>query len=390
MKKSGRKNRPKRSRPVHGRQSKKRLQQEVKAVYGRESAKAAEDDDRDWQDWEPAPGGNKPAATVSSSTATEPPAPPLSAAATAADGPLAGIVGLASGLCWVEVDGERHQAALPSRLARNQRSHLAVGDIVRLTRLDDGTWRVEEVRPRRTELSRPDPHNPRQQRLIAANIDEVVIVASVVAPPLRPALIDRYLITVDQGGARPLLAINKIDLLNDTAEHRRQLAPLDAYREQGLRVVLCSTEDGRGIDTIRSELAGRTAVVVGHSGVGKSSLLNALDPTFRLRTGEVNEAGSGRHTTTRSGLYALQGDIRLIDTPGIRELGLGALDPRELQFYFPELIEWASQCRFGNCTHLHEPDCAVRRALSNGDIDGQRFQIYRRLLMSLEEEDPGH
>ena len=301
------------------------------------------------------------------------------------------VVGVASGLCWVDDGSSRHQAVLPSWLARRQRSELAVGDQVRLVPTEDGSWRVESVLERRTRLSRPDPHNPRQERLIAANIDEVVIVASVVAPPLRLALIDRYLITVDRGGATPLIVLNKVDLLSTRQDRDQALRLLEPYRQMGLRILPCSTQTGEGIEPLRRLLTARIAVVVGHSGVGKSSLVNALDPSYGLRTGAVGDAGSGRHTTTRSGLYQLAGNIRLIDTPGIRELGLGDLDPLELQLYFPELAELAAGCRFSNCTHLHEPRCAVRQALDENVVEAHRYNTYRRLMESLREDalEPG-
>ncbi len=386
MKKTGNKKRAKRSRPVHDRQSKKRLQQEVMAQYGRDSGQAAEQDDRDWQAWEAPLTPGRPGTQVE-----ETPADPNQTGVAVDDSAIATgagqVVALASGLCWVHMAEQRIQATLPSRLARQQRSHLAVGDEVRLQQLEDTTWRVLDVLPRRTELSRPDPQNPRRRRLIAANIDQVVIVASVVAPPLRLALIDRYLITVDRGGAAPIIVINKMDLLPDDGARQRHLATLDPYVEQGLPILPCSTHSGRGIEALRAALAGKISVVVGHSGVGKSSLLNALDPSYKIQTAAVSSGGSGRHTTTGSGLYTLEGGIRLIDTPGIRELGLGALDPLHLQHYFPELQGFSAGCRFSNCTHLHEPDCAVRQALRDGAIESHRFNTYRRLMQSLEDED---
>lgn len=406
MTKSGRKKRPKRSRPVHGRHAKKRLQQEVKSLYGQQSSQAADEDDRDWQAFEeapaPRPSASKAASTSSVAASSQPDVPeasrdPADAAPTppaASDEPrISGqVVGVASGLCWVDDGSTRHQAVLPSRLARLQRSELAVGDQVILAPADDdGTWRVDSVLERHTRLSRPDPHNPRQERLIAANIDDVVIVASVVAPPLRLALIDRYLITVDRGGAKPHIVLNKIDLLKSSQDRSAALRLLQPYRQMGLNILSCSIQTGEGIPELRQALTGRVAVVVGHSGVGKSSLVNALDPTYKLRTGAVGDAGSGRHTTTRSGLYRLEGDIRLIDTPGIRELALGNLDPLELQHYFPELAQLAPGCRFNNCTHLHEPRCAVRQALAERVIEAHRYATYSRLMVSLREDalEPG-
>ena len=276
---------------------------------------------------------------------------------------------------------------LPSRLAKNQQALLAVGDEVTFA-LYEGKHRVIEVAPRQTVLSRPDPHNPRKERVIAANVDVVVHVSSLVKPPLRPALIDRYLIAIERGGATPLLLVNKVDLVGEK-ELAESLAPLDVYRETGFDVLTCSAETGRGLGTLRQALAGQTAVFVGHSGVGKSSLLNALSPSLELTTSQVSERyARGRHTTTRSHLYHLGDGIRLIDTPGIRELGLWHLDPGELSLYFPDFDDAAILCKFSHCTHTHEPRCGVKAAVEEGKIPAGRYATYTRILASLEENNP--
>jgi len=297
-------------------------------------------------------------------------------------------VTLYSGSCRVESDGRVYECFLPSRLARDQQSAVAAGDVVRFAP-HGGDYRVEEVRPRRTVLSRPDPQQPRQERVIAANVDVVVQVSSVVRPPLRLSLIDRYLIAIERGGAECMICVNKVDLLA-ADEVAAALAELDAYREMGLPVLACSARTGAGIDELRVALAGRTAVFVGHSGVGKSSLMNALAPELELATSEVSRRHArGRHTTTRACLYRLAGDVRLIDTPGIRELGLGPMTPAELRLYFPELEAAAPRCRFSDCGHTHEPDCAVRAAVGEGRISPARYATYVRLLESLADAGPG-
>lgn len=306
--------------------------------------------------------------------------------ASAPDARQGVVVTLYSGSCQVESDGRLYACFLPSRLARDQQSAVAAGDVVRFAPHGDD-HRVVEVLPRRTVLSRPDPQQPRQERVIAANVDVVVQVSSVARPPLRPALIDRYLIAIERGGAEPLLCVNKVDLLAE-GEVAAALAELDVYREMGLAVVTCSALTGAGIDDLRAGLAGRTAVFAGHSGVGKSSLLNALAPELELATGGVSRRHArGRHTTTRACLYRLPGDVRLIDTPGIRELGLGPMTPAELRLYFPELDDAARGCRFNDCGHTHEPDCAVRAAVGEGRIPEARYATYVRILESLSDPD---
>jgi ribosome biogenesis GTPase len=255
---------------------------------------------------------------------------------------------------------------------------------VRFSLADDREPMVEEVLPRRATLSRPDPFYGHIERVVAANIDSVVIVVSVRTPPLHPKLIDRYLIAVQRGGAESILCVNKIDLLDNEADCQSELSKLRPYRELGLPILLCSSEDGRGIDQLRAVLAGRRCVFVGHSGVGKSSLTNALDPSLGLVTNTLREGdGKGRHTTTASQLYDLPGGIQVIDTPGIREFGLWKLTPEEVRWYFTEFDPFAPACKFADCSHTHEPTCAVKRAVHQGRLSRSRYESYCRILETL-------
>ncbi|MEM1206475.1 MAG: ribosome small subunit-dependent GTPase A [Acidobacteriota bacterium] len=295
------------------------------------------------------------------------------------------VVSVASGQCWLRTgDGAEHRCVFPSHIAKDQKAAVAVGDQARFLRHGDD-FRLLDVLDRRTYLARPHPLNPRIQRVVAANMDVVVIVVSVARPALHPALVDRYLIAIQQGGAEPVLAVNKIDLLPE-CEVRRELTRLDDYVAAGSEVLPCSADTGAGVDALRRRLAGKTAVFVGHSGVGKSSLVNALDPAAAAATGAVNHVvGTGRHTTTRSSLYDVGGGIQLIDTPGIRELGLWKVTAENLGPYFPEFEPYAAACRFRDCTHSHEPGCAVREAAANDDLPAARYATYLRILESLEE-----
>ena len=294
------------------------------------------------------------------------------------------VVTLFSGSCRIESEDEHFECALSSRLARDQRWAIAVGDQVSFYPLGT-SYRIASVAPRVSSLSRPDPQNPRLERVVAANVDVVVQVLSVVEPPLRPALVDRYLIAIERGGAEPLLCVNKIDLLAG-GELAGELAKLDPYREMGLPILSCSALTGVGIKPLREALAGRTAVFVGHSGVGKSSLLKLFAPELDVATGEVSRRfARGRHTTTRSQLYRLPGDVRVIDTPGIREMGLWRLTPEQLRAYFADFDDDARNCRFNDCSHTHEPDCAVRHAVAQGRLSAARFATYLRIMASLED-----
>jgi ribosome biogenesis GTPase len=293
---------------------------------------------------------------------------------TIGPGDAAVVINVASGRCRVFRDGRELDCIVPADIAARQKSSLAVGDRVLLD--DASPPRLTEILPRRTVLSRPDPANPRRQRLIAANIDVVANVVSMKAPPLRPRLIDRFLIAIQRGGAAPLIVVNKIDL-------DRDLAPLRVYEELGIPVIPCSTKSGEGLDALRAALSGKMSALVGHSGVGKSSILNALDARLQLATGELHRRGTGRHTTSSSTLHDLGGGTLIIDTPGIREFGLWDLTPRALRESFPEFDDAAELCRFNDCTHLHEPACEVKERVESGALSKARYDTYVRLAEDL-------
>jgi ribosome biogenesis GTPase len=305
-------------------------------------------------------------------------------AAVAADLQDGLVVAVGQGRCTVRTEDRTLDCLLRPELAVAQQSALAVGDEVRFSLTEDVEGMVEEVLPRRATLSRPDPFYRHIERVVAANIDAAVIVVSVKTPPLHPKLIDRYLIAVQRGGAEPLLCVNKIDLLETETERNSELAKLKPYRELGLQTLPCSSQDGSGIDGLRAALAGRRCVFVGHSGVGKSSLANALHPALGLATNTLREGdGKGRHTTTTSQLYDLPGGIQVIDTPGIREFGLWKLTAEEVRWYFTEFEPLAPACKFADCSHTHEPVCAVKRALHHGQLSRSRYDSYCRILASL-------
>jgi ribosome biogenesis GTPase len=299
-------------------------------------------------------------------------------------GEKATVIAVASGRCRVLLDaGGEADCLLAPEIATAQRTDLAVGDRVCVTRPAQASLpRVEEVLPRATTLSRLDPGPGRPiERVIAANIELALVVVAVRRPALRLRLVDRYLIAIERGGAQPILCLAKADLLESREELDLLLAKLGPYREVGVRVLACSTVTGMGLAELRSELAGRTCVLVGQSGVGKSSLLNALEPGLGLETREISESvGKGRHTTTSSRMLHLGNGTRVIDTPGIREFGLWKLDHAELRWYFHEFDGHAERCRFSDCTHLHEPECAVRAAVAAGEIAEARYESYRRLM----------
>ena len=257
---------------------------------------------------------------------------------------------------------------------------VAVGDRVLFS---EERRKIGTVLPRSSCLSRPDPHNPLVERVIAANIDVVVNVVSVKTPPLRPGLIDRYLIAIENSGAEPLICVNKADLIDDNAAEVE--ASIGPYRDIGIPVVLCSANTGQGLKEMTDLLAGRLCVFAGHSGVGKSSLLNALVPGLEIATKAVSQVhDTGRHTTTGSRLYKLPGGGMIIDTPGIREFGLWQVTAAQVRDYFREFDAYSAECAFGDCSHTHEPNCAVVPAVAAGLIPTARYESYRRIMESVE------
>jgi len=283
------------------------------------------------------------------------------------------------------------ECRLSAELAGRQQSGIAVGDRVDFGELDlpgdEDHHEVTHVHPRKTKLARPDAHNPNSERVVAANVDTVVIVVSVVSPPLHPRLIDRYLVALEAGGIDPIIAVNKADLMSPD-ELTEELRQLDPYRAAGIPVVVCAADPGdesaSRVDDLRALLQGKTCAFVGHSGVGKSSLANAMDPALGIDTGRVRSHDNrGRHTTTASTMHFIEPNIRVIDTPGVRFFGISDITPDELRWFFPEFTEYVHSCKFTDCTHEHEPGCAVKAAVDAGKVSSDRYDTYLRLLGEL-------
>lgn len=277
-------------------------------------------------------------------------------------------------LAFVRRGAEELLCRVGADLMSGKNSVLAPGDDV-LVNMDESPPLITALALRRTKLSRPAVGVVREQP-IAANVDTVIIVASVAQPAFRHGLVDRYLIAVQVGNVQPLLCINKIDLT--------ETIPEDAlsYEALGVQTVYTSCKRGDGIDRLAALIKGKVTVVAGQSGVGKSSLIKTLNPDMTMVTAEVTKSNKGRHTTSTSRLYEF-GGIRIIDTPGVRELGLWGVSHEELTLYFPDIAAFAIGCRFRDCTHLHEPHCAVKTALEEGGVTRLRYESYVRIRKSL-------
>jgi ribosome biogenesis GTPase len=281
------------------------------------------------------------------------------------------------------------RAVLRGRLTATRgvdRRLLAVGDRVLVRPLGPGRGAIEEILPRQSKLSRRAAGPDRREQVVAANIDQVVIVSALADPSINLNLVDRYLVAAGRGGLAALICINKVDLVT-AVKHETAAGALAPYAALGIPLVWTSARTGHGIDALRDQLAGRTSVFAGKSGVGKSALLNAVEPGLELRAGEISAAtGKGRHTTTYSSLLPLANGGFVIDTPGIRAYTLWEVDPGDLDRHFPEIHVQRGGCRFANCTHSHEPECAVKEAVAAGKIEARRYASYRRILAGLEDE----
>ena len=262
-------------------------------------------------------------------------------------------------------------------------SNFAVGDRVEFFP-GDGSQEplITAILPRTSKISRPGPGERFARELIlAANVDLVVAVASVVRPDFNPRQLDRYLALAEHFGVETLICVNKSDLQPGLPDAVRYLETL------GYGAVSCSALTGFGIDALREKLRGRLAVLTGPSGAGKSSLIHALIPEAETVTGDVRRDGKGRHTTTTRNLYVSPDGIRIIDTPGLRELGLWNVKPGEVAPLWRDFRPYLGKCKFTDCMHRSEPGCAVLAAVSSGGVPDSRLQSYYRVLDTLGESD---
>jgi|YelNatPaOPRAMG01_1025707.scaffolds.fasta_scaffold04953_6 ribosome biogenesis GTPase len=289
------------------------------------------------------------------------------------------IIRAQSGFYTVQTDQGALVCWLRGRLKKNRAEGdiAAVGDRVRVRPLPDGNGVIEAVEPRRSELVRmaPSPRGAYRQ-VILANPDQVVVVFACAHPEPRLGLLDRFLVVAEKQGIPALIVANKVDLTGrDKAK-----AIFGHYPALGYEVIYTSVVSGEGLAELRGRLEGKISALAGPSGVGKSSLLNALQPGLGLKVREIRRGThKGRHTTVVREMFALSGGGFVADTPGIKAFALWDIQPEELDGYFPELRDLVAQCEFSDCSHVHEPGCAIRAAVASGRIHPQRYRSYVRM-----------
>ena len=296
---------------------------------------------------------------------------------------LCGVVLRATGSLYEVLLGERTVSCrIRGRLRlKGVRSTnpVVVGDIVRCERDETGETVIADVEPRRNYIIRRASNLSKESHIIAANLDQALLVATLFSPETAPEFIDRFLVTCEAYKVPVTILLAKADLARTAPE--AIAAFHDTYERAGYRVIDVSATEGEGVDTVRDLLRGRTTLLSGNSGVGKSTLVAAVERTAEVRTAEISRSHhKGRHTTTFSTMYPLSEGGYIIDTPGIKGFGLIDIDDAELAHYFPEMMRWLPECRYYNCSHTHEPDCAVIEAVERGDIALSRYESYLKIL----------
>ncbi len=292
-----------------------------------------------------------------------------------------GVVTRSTG-SWYEVlsEGQSYRCRLRGRMRLKgvrTTNPVVVGDEVECLTDEQGDHLITTIRPRRNYVIRRSSNLSKEAHVIAANVDQALLMVTLQQPETALEFVDRFLVTCEAYKVPVVLLLAKADLQDEAAVEAFRAV----YEPIGYRVVGVSTVTGEGVEEVHRLMVGRTTLLSGNSGVGKSSLVKCIDPTLDIRTGDISESHSkGRHTTTFSTMYPLREGGCLIDTPGIKGFGLIDIDQAELWHYFPELMHYGSECRFYNCTHTHEPGCAVIAALEAGAIAEVRYESYLKML----------
>lgn len=288
----------------------------------------------------------------------------------------------------VSVDDETIECRLPGKFRLDSKevtNPVAVGDIVSIEMEEDGRGTIQKIKERKNYVPRQATHGRRGEQILVSNIDRAWVVQSIKQPKLKTGFIDRFLVTCEAYEVPAGIIINKKDLANQRGLHLIDNLT-ELYNELGYKIAVTSIHDEDSLQNLLDQLKDQTSVFIGPSGVGKTSLLNAIDPNLNMRVNEVSSySNKGKHTTTFAKLISLSEGGYIVDTPGIREFGIVNVDESELSLFFPEMREPSQNCKYYNCTHFHEPKCGVVEAFEEGKISAERYNSYLNILETLSD-----
>ncbi len=282
---------------------------------------------------------------------------------------------------WYSVEtesGELLECRMPGKFRKHKirsTNPVAVGDLVELKQVDDDYF-IDKIQERKNYIVRKSVNLSKESHIIAANLDQAILVATIKSPMTFPTFIDRFCVAAEAFHIPVVIAFNKVDLLEK--EEREILESFaQVYRDIDYKVVVTSADTGEGLDAFEKIITGKISLLSGHSGVGKSTLINQIDQSLDLRVGDISEAHeTGQHTTTFAEMFKLEAGGYIVDTPGIRGFGIVDIDQDELAGYFPEMRKLLPECKFHNCLHVNEPGCAVKKALETGEVAESRYKSY--------------
>jgi len=296
---------------------------------------------------------------------------------------------------WYEVktgEGELFQCRIPGKLRLKgvkTTNPVAVGDrvVFEIENQDERTGIIKEIKERRNYIIRKSVNLSKQTQIIAANLDQAILIVTIDFPKTFPQFIDRFLVTAEAYDIPGVIVFNKLDLYDEPMLEELEFF-MYVYKDAGYKVCITSVEEQEGLKEFEAILKDKTSLLSGHSGVGKSSLINAVEPKLDLKTSQISDSHKqGQHTTTFAEMFELSFGGKIIDTPGIKGFGLVDMEKEEIGDYFPEIFNLKKSCRFHNCLHLEEPGCAVKEALENGKLAPTRYQSYVGLVTGSEEDD---
>lgn len=291
---------------------------------------------------------------------------------------------------WYQVllDGKMVMARLKGKFKLDEldtTNPIAVGDFVTLEKTVNNEYIINEIHPRHNYIVRQSPRNKHQRHIIASNVDQALLIVTIAQPRTSLGFIDRFIAAAESFHIPVKIVLNKTDLIREKEQDQADYLKA-VYNQLGYTVIEASTVTGQGIAIIRETLRDKTTLVTGHSGVGKSTIVNAINAELNLKTGKISEKwGKGMHTTTFATMFEIMPDSFIIDTPGIKEFMLLQVEPEEVSGYFTDIKQYAEGCQFNNCLHRNEPNCAVKEAVENAKIAPTRYENYLNIIDNIRD-----